>query len=467
MPLRLPTFLIAYLALASFVFPSAIVTVDESDRLRALLRLQEDSPQQRYALQLSSDLRQWTTYPLRFDAEQANWSLQAEGDVSLFSESNNGDGTWSLAFSVLIQDAVYLRLAPVSGPFPVDPRATAETQNLLKNLHRIGWDPDRYIFGQEFPLSFNSTDNIGNGDIEQSESKDVVGDHPGVHGADFLYLIDQPWHDAFHIAAAKRAYANGAIVTFDYHWPGKYGGNYQAHPEDDKILDFVVRNDDSRGDVTWFYDSLDRILALINEDLQFPIVFRPFHEMDGNWFWWGRQMQGGAATYRQAYQLLVDYMSERTDYLLFCWGPDVALADFEQFYPGDAYVDIVGRDIYNVTNPGRPLSKLTEMIAFAEQRGKVAAFTETGYAGSGSFETNDPDWWTTHILNPIAADENAGKIAWVLTWINASWSGPYLPHSGSPQAAKDDFKTFYESPSTLFQQEVSALNVYDAPTPND
>ncbi len=458
----------AFIALALFYFlifsqASEIVSKNDSAHLRAELKVEEESPTQRFLLELSNDLSAWTAYPLSFDRDASTWSVHAGSEVAVFSESDHGNGHWSVAFDLLLADTNFMRIKRLSGPFPVDSTTTEETQNLLKNIHRIGWDPNKFAFGQEFPLSFNSTDNIGNGDIEQSESKDVVGDHPGVHGSDFLYLIDQPWHDSLHLAAAKRAYADGAIVTFDYHWAGKYGGEYKAQTDDDKILDYVARNDDSRGDVTWFYQSLDRILGIINDDLQFPIVFRPFHEMDGNWFWWGRQMQGGAATYRRAYQLLVEYMSARTDYVLFCWGPDIAVADFEQFYPGDDYVDIVGRDIYSIGNAGRPLSKLTEMIAFAAEHDKVAAFTETGYSGAGNFETNDPDWWTTRILDPIAADENAGKIAWVLTWINASWSGPYIPRSTSPQAAKDDFKAFYDSDLTLFQNEVAALKVYDPP----
>lgn len=457
------SFALFALSFPVLAYSAEVVTTEQATALRAQLRVQEDSPGLRHALELSNDLRSWTAYPLSFDEEQGAWSVQADGQVAIFAASDRGDGSWSIDFETLLDDAVFLRIAPLAGPFPADSTVTEETRHLLQNLHRLGWDAERFAFGQEFPLSYNSTDNIGNGDIDQSESKDVVGDHPGVHGADFLYMIDRSWEEHFHIAAAKRAYESGAIVTFDYHWAGKYGGDYKAHPQDDTLLDYVVRNDDSRGDVTWFYESLDRILAIINDELQFPIVFRPFHEMDGNWFWWGRQMQGGSDTYRQAYRLLVEYLSARTDYVLFCWSPDVALEDFEQFYPGDAYVDIVGRDIYNVTDPGRPLSKLTEMIDFAAARGKVAALTETGYARGGSFETGDPDWWTTHILDPIVADEKAGKIAWVLTWINASWSGPYIPRFTSPQAAKDDFKAFYESPATLFQSEVAALNVYAPP----
>ncbi|EDY81021.1 Glycosyl hydrolase family 26 [Verrucomicrobiia bacterium DG1235] len=416
-----------------------------------------------YKVETSTDLENWQNHYFRYNADSQQI---AQSDYSIISVAEGVSIPEVLAIDISLapEEKTFLRLTQLEEAPATQRFLTRETVNLLANLHRIGWDPDSFAFGQEFPLSYREGIGSGDGQIEKSDSKDVVGDHPGVHGSDFDYMLDRSWEEDFHIAAARRAYEDGAIVTFDWHWGGKYGGTYSAQVDDNKILDHVVRDDDSRGDVTWFYESIDRVLDRINNDLQFPIVFRPFHEMDGNWFWWGRQIDGGAETYQRAYQLLVEYMSARTEYVLFCWSPDVATTDFEQFYPGDAYVDVCGRDIYSVGNSGRPLSKLTEMIAFAEEHGKVAVFSETGYtAGGASFETGDPDWWTTRILDPIKADPEAGKIAWVLTWINATWSGPYIPHSSSPQAAKDDFQTFHDEPATLFQEDVAALNVYDSP----
>ncbi len=443
-----------------------MIKLDSGAQFRGALSLDASDAGSRFAVARSLDLEQWHATDLVFDAAAQAWTLASDGtnELAIHAQTPLGDGRWSIVFETGASASVFLRIDTRQGPFAVDPSVTPETANLLRNLHRIGWETDSFLFGQEFPLSYRSTDSGGNGDLDQSDSKDVTGDHPGIHGVDFLYMMDRPWEQDFHIAAAKRAYASGAVVTVDYHWAGKYGKSYSAQVDDNKILDYVVRNDDSRGDVTWFYASLDRILELINEDIQVPMVFRPFHEMDGNWFWWGRQMQGGAATYRRAYQLLVEYLSARTDYLLFCWSPDVALPDFEPFYPGDAYVDVVGRDIYSVGSAGRGLVKLEEMVDFAAAHGKVAAFTETGYtAGGQSFESGDPDWWTTRVLAPISASPKARKIAWVLTWINASWSGPYIPRLQSPPAAKDDFAAFYDSPFTLFQNEVAALKVYEPP----
>ncbi|MCC5022586.1 MAG: hypothetical protein J6386_07215 [Candidatus Synoicihabitans palmerolidicus] len=353
-------------------------------------------------------------------------------------------------------------------PQPVDVDATPETRALLANLHRIGWGTDTFMFGQEFPLSYDKRELLGYLDVAQSEVKDVVGDHPAVHGSDVHFLIDKDRHERFaHLRAARKAFADGAMVTLDYHWLGRYGGTHNWQEQDAKILHHVVTGDDATGDVTWFYARLDAVLKVINEDLGFPIVFRPLHEMNGDWFWWGSLAEGGPETYAQAYRMLVDYIRERSDLVLFCWSPDTALAT--EYYPGDDYVDVIGVDGYGAGNPNIeyitvPLmvGLLEQVTDFAAEHGKVAALTETGYGtwGEINYHTERPQWWTQDGLEPIMASPKAKRIAWVLTWINSHWSGPYTPHIASQEA----FRSFYDDPRTLFQTDVASMNLYVEPT---
>ncbi len=375
----------------------------------------------------------------------------------------------SIATLALLNVALFSACAEDRSPKAVDPEVSPETANLLTNLHLLAWETDKVIFGQEFPLSYQK-EMKGINDPNTSDVKDVVGDHPGVHGSDFHFLIDKDPHERMaHKLAALTAYESGAIVTFDYHWLGKYGDTHNWDKRDAQILYNVVHDNDKTGDVTWFYEHLDEVLEIVNNDLRFPIVFRPFHEMNGNWFWWGSKLKGGPETYRRAYQILVEYMSERTDYLLFCWSPDKTF-DLK-YYPGNEYVDVIGFDGYGQGSPKNTwftvedmVRGLEEAVDFAEKNGKVAAFTETGHGTTSNidYHTTQPDWWNSSVLEPILASEKASKIAWILTWINSGWSGPYAPYSGSPEASKESFRRFYDHDATLFEKDVAELNVYQS-----
>ena len=104
----------------------------------------------------------------------------------------------------------------------------------------------------------------------------------------------------------------------------------------DKSLMYDIVND-KNGARTWFCNELDDILGMINNDLGFPVVFRLFHEMSGNWFWWGTNATNHSAQlYIDFYRLTVDYLKDRTDLVLFAWSPNGKVE--EVFYPGDNYV---------------------------------------------------------------------------------------------------------------------------------
>lgn len=428
----------------------------------------------RETLQISTDnMATWKSVPLSFSSNPDSVTVPNGSGVSISSSTNNGNNTWTVSFQFEAAANIYTKIGAEAGPFAVDPTLTQETTNLLKNIHRLGWNPDQIAFGQEFPLSFSRNNNWITPDLTNSDSKDIVGDHPGVHGSDFHFMIDKSAQEiAAHKQAALNAYDAGAIVTFDYHWQGRYGQGQTYNAQDAQLLINVINDDNTNGDVTWFYEHVDAVLDIINNDLQFPIVFRPFHEMNGNWFWWGSLLPGGAESYRAIYKKLFNYMAPKTEYVLWCWSPDKALAT--NYYPGDEYVDIIGVDGYGEGNVRwftvpTMISLLESVVDFAEAHGKVAAFTETGHDTISiiTYHDSNPKWWTENVLTPILASEKARKIAWILTWINTdNWSGPYIPYTASPQASKDDFKAFYDHNVTLFEKEVAALNVYDTPPSN-
>jgi mannan endo-1,4-beta-mannosidase len=79
------------------------------------------------------------------------------------------------------------------------------------------------------------------------------------------------------------------------------------------------------------------------------VVWRPFHEMNGGWFWWHQQPK---ATFIALWQHMYKYFTEERglNNLLWAYSPnnvwDTGSTGVDFYYPGAEYVDLVGLDIY-------------------------------------------------------------------------------------------------------------------------
>ena len=358
------------------------------------------------------------------------------------------------------RDNITIEVKELPIQIAIDETITPEAQNLLTNLVSLTLS-DEFIFGQEFPLTFKL--NGVSYDLNTSDCKDVTGDLPGVFGIDPHYMLYKgQGQRELHINESKLAYENGSIVTFDFHQRSRSDGEIyfdRITTDTDRSLVYDIVND-LNGARNWYLSEIDQVLEIINIDLDFPIIFRPLHEMNGNWFWWGTKTSNHTPSlYIDLFRLTVDYMKERTDNVLYAWSPNWEIE--ESYYPGDNYVDVVGIDFYGASksNLGQNLRNLT---LFSEQHNKVSAFTETG--DQGYINTN-PDFWTDDILSVIESAGTDIRLAWVLGWFNAPWDNGqenlFIPNSESPQIAKDDFIEFKSNDKVLFQSDLLARSIYD------
>lgn len=363
-------------------------------------------------------------------------------------------------FGLTHTDEVIITLQVMGTYAPIDPNASQLTKNLLTNLAKIAIS-DEFIFGQEFPMSFK-LDGTRN-DLSTSDSKEVSGDHPGVYGIDPHYMIYKSAQQRqLIIDEAKYAYNNGAVVTFDFHQQSKndrsiYMQNI-TNPLDKSLMYDVVN--DLNGSREWFYGEMDEVIGIVNNDLNFPIVWRLYHEMDGDWFWWGSAATNHSKQlYIDFYKLAVDYIKNKTDLVLFAWSPN---SGFDTaYYPGDDYVDIVGVDIYD-SNGNNIQQNLIELTKFSLNHNKVAVLSEVG---RNNFISNDPDFWSDTILKSIKDAGSSIKIAWALAWFNAPWKSSqddlFIPNSQSSTTIKNDFIEFKNDSKTLFLEDVKLLKMYN------
>lgn len=393
------------------------------------------------------------------NGEQIATSVQAEvvfpigsHTVTLTVEDSQGD-TYT--------DEILIEVREIVGYVPVDADATQETKNLLMNLGKIA-NGSEFIFGQEFPMSFQLNNLRWN--LGTSDSKDVVGDHPGVFGIDPHYMMYKGDDQRdLHIEEARFAYENGGVVTFDFHQQSRFNNKIyikDISDDRDKSLMYDIVND-LNGSREWYFAELDVILDWINVDLGFPVVFRLFHEMNGGWFWWGTDATGHSSElYKEFFRLSVDYLKANSNLVLFSWSPNHPF-DLD-YYPGNDYVDVVGVDIYE---PGAShlTTLLKEVSAFAIENNKIAALTETGQRDD--YINNHPDFWTETILKAIKDGGDEIKIAWVLGWFNAPWASSqsdlFIPNAASPSSAKNDFIKFYNDDMTLFLKDTENRKMYE------
>ena len=307
----------------------------------------------------------------------------------------------------------------------------------------------------------------------KSDVKLTVGDYPAVMGfelggiemGDAKNLDSVPFtriHDEL-LAHVKR----GGVVTVSWHPRNPmttmpHGGlDGQQWPEGsawDVSDSTVVKNVLPGGKKaelfqTWIARVGDFLESLKDEnDQPVPIIFRPWHENNGSWFWWGQKLCTDEE-FKALWNLLQDYLNERGfDNLLWSYSPNLdggwTTERFLQRYPGNDRVTLIGEDAYQWGTEEEFVeavnSDLTFLTQFAKDNGKLLAMTECGLK-------NIPDsTWFSRVLKP---QMDKYPISYFLLWRNyeKEWFGP-VP--GTP--CGDDYaKAFKEADNVMFLNDIA------------
>jgi mannan endo-1,4-beta-mannosidase len=198
------------------------------------------------------------------------------------------------------------------------------------------------------------------------------------------------------------------LVTICWHWFAPLGGTDKTFYT--RNTDFDVRRacDPDTPEHAALLADIDRIAEALArlQDAGVPVLWRPLHEADGGWFWWGAH---GPEPYLALYRLLFDRLvhGHGLHNLIWVWNaPD------SRWYPGDAYVDIVGDDIYVGRGDYGPLAFAFQRASALVGHRKPVALTENG-------PIPDPD--------RLVASE-AGWL-WFMPW----WGGGATYHGSSTE----------------------------------
>lgn len=351
------------------------------------------------------------------------------------------------------------------------------TRYLFNKLRKLS-NEGKLMYGCANPttIMYKET-HIYNG-FNNSDCKEITGQNPAYYESDFMWHVKDSLKVA-DIQAMQAAYKRGAVTGYCWHFRGKESNSFyakgrgsKASADKDLVKKIVAAEDGSvNAEREWFYRQLDSVVISTIKELGFPMTFRPWHEMNGAWFWWG----SGNCTpdeYIQLYRMTVDYMRQQgVSNVLYVWSPDTKFT--LEYYPGDDYVDILGLDVYEMGAASyKPMetcvAEFEKLTDFAAEHGKLAAMTETGLRmenGQFRYPEEIPDYWTKNILEPLTSNVKLKRLIWVESWYSADWSGQrksqfYYPYKGiekdfvNGQAAIDDFKTFFDHPATLFEDDL-------------
>jgi mannan endo-1,4-beta-mannosidase len=341
---------------------------------------------------------------------------------------------------------------------PVDTLLTAETKALWINLKRL--QGKGIIFGQQ-DATIIGVDWRGSED--KSDVKEITGTYPALYGWEIAGAGSEANIDSIPFTTIEHriieAYERGGVNTVSWHLnnPVTGGTAWDVFPAVQQILPDSGRADYYKSELTQIASFFKKLKT--SKGTRVPVIFRPFHENNGNWFWWGK----GRCTpdeYTALWRFTVSYLRDslHVHNLLYAYSTDM-FENQQQYlerYPGDEWVDILGCENYWDFQAGASISngigQLRMVVNLATQRKKLAALTECGFEGIPV-----KNWWTQFLLKPIKEDSLARNISYLMIWRNVNRKHYYTPFPG--QKSVPDFVAFEKDTFTIFEKDLREIYI--------
>ncbi len=322
---------------------------------------------------------------------------------------------------------------------------------------------------------------------ERSDTKELVGDYPAVMGFDLggIELGNEYNLDSVPFALMRQEiqnqYRRGGIITISWHTRNPLLGT-SAWIESDTIAyneatsalrrlhqfalcDEVINpkatcasvlKDGNKYDEfqLWLTRVADFLVSLTDDEGNpIPIIFRPWHENNGSWFWWGQRLCSDEE-FHTLWNMTQDYIRRRLpESIVWSFSPnlqgDWTEEEWLVRYPGDDRVDLIGIDAYQWGSEEdftRQLTADLEVVSkIGREHGKLIALTECGHQNSP-----DPTWWT-RVFRPVI---EPFPVVYFLPWRN--WHREHFGASKDAPTA-DDFKNWAKEKTLLFLNDIKKI----------
>ena len=272
---------------------------------------------------------------------------------------------------------------------PVNKNATPEAKKLLQYLYSIRGH--NLISGQH--------NYSGMPDMFPDSVKKITGKYPEIWGCDFINYYNDGEPEQI-VRDAYKKYQEGYIITLMWH---------SGRPQDDPPYGWEESIQNKMTDSQWvelttpgtelnsrWLKQVDTIATYLKElqVLGVPVLWRPYHELNGVWFWWGNRKgeNGSAKLYRMIYDRYVNY--HKLNNLIWVWNtnaPRDLLNDeayaYKDFFPGLDYVDVLAADIYHNDYKQSHHDELLEL-----GKGKLITLGEIGEVPIPEILAKQPMW---------------------------------------------------------------------------
>ena len=348
-----------------------------------------------------------------------------------------------------------------------DKNATPETENLYQNL--ILLQEKGFLFGHQDDLAYGVKWRYEEG---RSDIKDVTGDYPALYGWDLGGIEHQKSNNIDGVPFKKmknwikEIYDRGGVSTISWHMDNPLTMKNSWDTTSGSLRSILPNGEKHQLYLYWLDEAAQFLGNLKGSDgKKIPILYRPFHELTGNWFWWCKN-NATPEEFKEIWRFTIHYLREtkKLNNLIIVYNTAdfKSKEEFLEYYPGDDVVDVLSFDKYQYTNPVTDSSFITEvqnqlkiMNEVAVEHQKPMAIAETGYE-----QIPYENWWTKTLTEAIGNY----KISFVLLWRNHGWQEQekkmhyYAPYKG--QLSEKDFIEFYNSPKTFFQKDITQENIY-------
>lgn len=218
-------------------------------------------------------------------------------------------------------------------------------------------------------------------DFEMDYVKETTGKLPAMRGMDY-------GSNAFESVntRAKEWAAKGGLVTISWHVGYKGGGYDQCKndtPDYEQLL--IDGSDENKRMIKNWKKAAVALQELRDEGI--TVLWRPFHEFDGQWFWWGKD---GEETFKKLWVMMYDLFTNEYELNNLIWVLGYTGEVKDGWYPGDEYCDVIGSDSYTVKTTNLLGWERLKLVSDA---GKPLAFHECGIMPSlDSFEEDETMW---------------------------------------------------------------------------